>query len=161
MRWRRKRGGAALDIYDLLCHYNQTALDRKLDLEQDCGQAALWHIHAVVDGHSEMYQACDAHLGRGLAMPGVSAYHQFGSACGLEGSLWLLSDNHCVTEDIALRNGLAWITAKIQEDLEATSPDDGVYGYVEETGHWFRRHAGRWEMTNPPVHAMGWPDEER
>lgn len=141
-----------------LCHCNPTAANwpEGVDPQQDCGQAATWHTMASVEGKFEMYQACDKHLGLSLRMPGVTHYHEFGSACGLESSFWFILHNQCLSHDAALEMGVVWYSLLSSEWTERPEePVVGTHIHETDTNIWYKWDGDIWWATDPPIGYLG------
>ena len=91
------------------CGYN---LDRDDDSAHDCNMPARWHVRCRGEGTDYMMLACDRHVGRilgGHYAEALKAYHEVGSACGLEGTWWIDQEGDCgslcVTEERGVELG--------------------------------------------------------
>lgn len=93
------------------CSYNPSLVD---DPAMDCNQTSRWHVRCRGENPERSYvmSACDVHLQRLLGGPyreTVLDRHEFGSACGLEGSWWISLEGECgsicVTEERGVELG--------------------------------------------------------
>lgn len=140
---------AKSETYDSICHYNPTADMGEVDPAQDCGRAAVWHFLANegASGGVECYQACDLHQGNALLLDGVEEFHEFGSACGLEGSYWIHDLGMCATETMMVVNGMAWYNVEAYNKPQR--PEPGAWAYEMDTGVWRRYLGGLWVESDP------------
>lgn len=139
--------------YDSICHYNPTADSEATDPDRDCGRAAKWHFlaKAGASGGVEGYQGCDLHQGNALLLDGVEEFHEFGSACGLEGSYWLHDQGTCASAESMVANGLAWYEVEAYDKPQRPAP--GTWVREVDTGVWRRYLDGIWVEAEPPPGA--------
>lgn len=139
--------------FDSLCHYNPTVDAVKVDPDRDCGLSARWHVMSVVEGHNEMYQACELHLGPALGMPNVVGYHEFSSTCGLEGTYWATDLNCCMSAYIAYTMGYIWWDIDTFDLPDNVEPEHEGWVRALDTGKWHRWTGSEWTETVAPIGA--------